>query len=111
MDRDDGVHQYCAPHFVLSLHAFTGGQARTLEEAEQTWKGVSSADSDASEQQQSSSEKFDWLKTWYPLAIERDLPTDRPTAARLLGNAVVLWKDGDSQWRAFKDLCPHRSVL
>ena len=53
-------------------------------------------------------EKFDWAKAWYPLAIEANLPTDRPTAHRLLGNAVVIWKDGDGQWRAFKDLCPHR---
>lgn len=53
-------------------------------------------------------EKFDWLKAWYPVAIERDLPTDRPTSVRLLGNAIVLWKDGYGQWRAFKDACPHR---
>lgn len=54
------------------------------------------------------SKKFDWLKTWYPVAIEKDLPTDRPVPVRLLGNPVVLWKDGQSKWRAFKDQCPHR---
>ena len=91
------------------IHAWTGGQARTLEEAEQAWKKGSSDTTEPTEQGQLSKEKFDWLRTWYPLAIERDLPTDRPTPARLLGNAVVLWKDGDEQWRAFKDLCPHRS--
>ena len=52
--------------------------------------------------------QFDWLKQWYPLASVADLPTDRPTPVRLLGNPVVLWKDGDGDWRAFKDLCPHR---
>jgi len=53
-------------------------------------------------------DKFDWAKAWYPLAIEADLATDRPTAHRLMGNPVVIWKDGEGQWRAFKDLCPHR---
>ena len=48
------------------------------------------------------------MKAWYPLALEKDLPTDRPTAARLMGNAIVLWKDGEGKWRAFRDLCPHR---
>ena len=91
---------------ILSI----GGQARTLEEAEQTWKEGPSDASEPAEQSQPKEEKFDWLRTWYPLAIERDLPTDRPTSARLLGNAIVLWKDGDGQWRAFKDLCPHRSA-
>ena len=88
-----------------------GGQARTLEEAEQRWKQGASDTAEPAEQSQPSREKFDWLRTWYPLAIERDLPTDRPTAARLLGNAVVLWKDGQGKWRAFKDLCPHRSFI
>ncbi len=65
-------------------------------------------DSAASLSSEEEEDKFDWAKAWYPLAIEANLPTDRPTAHRLLGNPVVIWKDGEGQWRAFKDLCPHR---
>lgn len=53
-------------------------------------------------------EKYDWKKAWFPVAIEVELPEDRPTAVRLLGEPIVLWKDSQKQWRAFKDLCPHR---
>jgi phenylpropionate dioxygenase-like ring-hydroxylating dioxygenase large terminal subunit len=44
----------------------------------------------------------------YPLAIIKDLDPRRPTAARLLGIPVVMWRDGSGAWRAFEDRCPHR---
>lgn len=58
-----------------------------------------------------SAEQYNWTKAWYPVAIESNLSTDRPTGVRLLGNAIVLWKDEEQKWRAFQDLCPHRFVL
>lgn len=44
----------------------------------------------------------------YPLAILKDLDARRPTAAKLLGIPIVIWKDGAGAWRVFEDRCPHR---
>lgn len=38
------------------------------------------------------------------------LPEDRPWGFRVLGKALVAWKDGEGQWRVFEDACPHRRV-
>jgi len=45
------------------------------------------------------------------VAIEVDLAPDRPHAIRLLGNPLVVWRDGGGAWRCFKDVCPHRSLF
>jgi len=37
----------------------------------------------------------------YPLAIIKDLDPQRPTAATLLGNPVVIWRDGSGAWNCF----------
>lgn len=31
-----------------------------------------------------------------------------PYACDLLGERMVLWRDGEGQWRCFEDKCPHR---
>ena len=31
-----------------------------------------------------------------------------PYAFDLLGKRLVLWRDGEGQWRCFEDKCPHR---
>lgn len=46
----------------------------------------------------------------YAAAIVADLATDRPTARVILGKQLVLWRDGDEEWRCFEDRCPHRRV-
>lgn len=55
-------------------------------------------------------ELFNWNKAWYPLAVIEDLDPGRPNKLVLLGEDLVAWKDGESQWRVFEDRCPHRNV-
>lgn len=57
-----------------------------------------------------SKQSFSWTKQWYPVALAKDLDTHKPNAIKLLGKDLVLWKDGDSEWRCFNDVCPHRLV-
>ena len=45
---------------------------------------------------------------WYPVLLSRDL-TSRPQKRRLLGEDVVLWRDG-GQAHALADRCPHRGA-
>eukprot|EP00882_Tetradesmus_deserticola_P001685 GHRQ01001813.1.p1 GENE.GHRQ01001813.1~~GHRQ01001813.1.p1 ORF type:complete len:265 (+),score=67.45 GHRQ01001813.1:363-1157(+) len=51
---------------------------------------------------------FDWKKQWYPVARPSQLDPSKPTATQLLGLDLVLWRDQQGQWRAFRDACPHR---
>jgi phenylpropionate dioxygenase-like ring-hydroxylating dioxygenase large terminal subunit len=53
---------------------------------------------------------FQWTKQWYPMAVVEYLDPSRPHKMQLLGNDVVLWRDGSGQWRCFEDVCPHRLV-
>ena len=59
------------------------------------------------EQQEDS---FQWTKQWYPVAVVDHLDHTHPHAIQLLGKDLVLWRDGDNQWRCFDDACPHRLV-
>lgn len=45
---------------------------------------------------------------WYPLAIASDCDPRRPLAVSLLGQELVLWRDGSGGWHAHADACPHR---
>jgi phenylpropionate dioxygenase-like ring-hydroxylating dioxygenase large terminal subunit len=38
------------------------------------------------------------------------LPEDRPWGVTILGRELVVWKDGEGEWRVFDDSCPHRKV-
>jgi hypothetical protein len=38
------------------------------------------------------------------------LPEDRLWGVTVLGRELVVWKDGEGQWRVFADSCPHREV-
>ena len=42
------------------------------------------------------------------VAFVRDLDPTRPTPVELLGQRLVLWRDGAGAWRCFQDRCPHR---
>lgn len=46
---------------------------------------------------------------WYLLGTS-DLVADEPVATRLLGEDLVLWRDGDGAARLMCDLCPHRGA-
>ncbi len=56
----------------------------------------------------SGADTFQWTKQWYPIAVAEFLDPSRPHAVQLLGNDLVLWRDGTGQWRCFADACPHR---
>lgn len=47
---------------------------------------------------------------WYPLLRTRDLPLDRPVAAHLLGEPLVLFRDAAGTPHCLADRCSHRSV-
>src|SRR3954452_11676137 len=47
---------------------------------------------------------------WHPVAQSTDLGAGTPLAADLLGEALVLWRDGDGAPHAFLDLCIHRGT-
>lgn len=42
------------------------------------------------------------------MAVLEDLEPAKPTRVKLLGREFVLWRDGEGEWRAFENLCPHR---
>ena len=46
---------------------------------------------------------------WHPVARIEDL-RDAPLAATLLGEPVVLWRDGRAVVHAWADRCPHRGA-
>ena len=54
------------------------------------------------------SEKFQWTKQWYPVAVVEFLDPNRPHAIQVLGKDMVLWRDGSGCWQCFEDACPHR---
>ncbi len=56
----------------------------------------------------SEAETFQWMQQWYPVAVIEFLDATKPHAFQLLGKNVVLWRDGNQQWRCFVDACPHR---
>jgi phenylpropionate dioxygenase-like ring-hydroxylating dioxygenase large terminal subunit len=70
---------------------------------------VAEADKDVTEKLlQANQETFQWTKQWYPLAVVELLDPGRPHAVQLLGQDLVLWRDGAEQWHCFADACPHR---
>lgn len=53
---------------------------------------------------------FDWHKQWYCVAVLSSLDPSKPHAMDLLGQHIVLWRDGEGEWRCFLDKCPHRAA-
>lgn len=53
---------------------------------------------------------FDWQECWYPATFAEDLPADRPVRVTLWDLGIVLFRDGDGQINALRDLCPHRAA-
>ena len=47
---------------------------------------------------------------WYPLCKTVEVRRDRPYAAKVLGQKLVLWRDGDKQIHCIEDYCPHRGA-
>lgn len=71
----------------------------------------SSKDSEIAEFVVENSEgSFDWKDYWYPIAYEWDIPDGELYSFTLLETPLVIWRDIDGKFRAFKDACPHRLV-
>ncbi|MFN3736865.1 Rieske 2Fe-2S domain-containing protein [Hydrogenophaga sp.] len=47
---------------------------------------------------------------WHVVARAEDLNADKPRPMRLLGEELVLWRDGSGQVHAWKDYCGHRGA-
>ncbi|MGJ7507333.1 aromatic ring-hydroxylating dioxygenase subunit alpha [Variovorax sp. GT1P44] len=46
---------------------------------------------------------------WHPVALVEDI-ANAPVAVRLLGEDLVLWRDGTGEVHAWADRCPHRGA-
>ncbi len=53
---------------------------------------------------------FAWTKQWYPVMLVSDLDAQSPTPHTLLNISMVVWQDGEGNWGACEDRCPHRSA-
>lgn len=54
--------------------------------------------------------EFDWKDHWYPTAFERDISEGELYSFTLLETPLVIWRDSEGKFRAFRDACPHRLV-
>lgn len=50
------------------------------------------------------------LGQWYPVAKSVEIKSTEPYGARLLGERLVLWRDGSGAIRCLEDFCPHRGA-
>lgn len=54
--------------------------------------------------------EFHWQNCWYPVIFCRDLPTDKPYAFELYGEALVLFFNEQKKLSCLRDRCPHRAA-
>lgn len=47
---------------------------------------------------------------WYPVAKSVEVRKNRPYGTRLLGEKIVLWRDGKGALKCIEDYCPHRGA-
>lgn len=47
---------------------------------------------------------------WYPVCKSVQVRADRPHAAKLMGQKLVLWRDGAGEIKCIEDCCPHRGA-
>jgi len=47
---------------------------------------------------------------WYPLSTSSEICTKRPHGVRILGEPLVLYRDGEKKVRAMHDRCPHKNA-
>lgn len=51
---------------------------------------------------------YDWTEEWYPLYLTKDVPDDAPLGLTVFDHQIVLYKDGNGEFRCYQDRCPHR---
>ncbi|MAM24613.1 MAG: (2Fe-2S)-binding protein [Rhodobacteraceae bacterium] len=47
---------------------------------------------------------------WYPVCKSVEVKTSKPYGTKLLGQKLVLWRDGAGKIRCLEDFCPHRGA-
>lgn len=47
---------------------------------------------------------------WYPVCKSVEVKTAKPYGTKLLGQKLVLWRDGAGKIRCLEDFCPHRGA-
>lgn len=47
---------------------------------------------------------------WYPVCKSVEVKTSKPHGTKLLGQKLVLWRDGAGKIRCLEDFCPHRGA-
>uniref|UniRef100_A0A0G4HI12 Rieske domain-containing protein n=1 Tax=Chromera velia CCMP2878 TaxID=1169474 RepID=A0A0G4HI12_9ALVE len=47
---------------------------------------------------------------WYPLALGEDVTDKKPSAVRILGEPVIIFRDADGEVRCLHDRCCHKNV-
>ena len=47
---------------------------------------------------------------WYPVTKSVQVKTSQPLGTKLLGEKIVLWRDGAGKLRCIEDYCPHRGA-
>lgn len=47
---------------------------------------------------------------WYPVCKSVEVKATRPYGTKLLGEKIVLWRDGAGKLRCIEDFCPHRGA-
>lgn len=47
---------------------------------------------------------------WYPVCKSVEVKTSKPHGTELLGQKLVLWRDGVGKIRCLEDFCPHRGA-
>ncbi|CAK9095541.1 unnamed protein product [Durusdinium trenchii] len=55
-----------------------------------------------------SQSSYSWEKQWYPVLPLSLLQGVGPEPIKLLNKDLVLWKDGEGEWRCTDGICPHR---
>ena len=50
------------------------------------------------------------LGQWYPVAKSVEIKTTEPYGTCLLGEKIVLWRDGEGDIQCIEDFCPHRGA-
>lgn len=55
--------------------------------------------------------EYDWREEWYPLYLTQNVPDDAPLGLTVYDKQVVLYRDGNGDFRCYEDRCPHRYTL
>lgn len=48
------------------------------------------------------------LREWFPLSFESYLDPSVPNPVLHMGRNLAVWRDGDGEWSAVDDMCPHK---